>query len=140
MKYIGIYLVAAVIFLSIDALWLGYLARDFYRERLGAILLEQPRLGVAAGFYALYVAGLLYFAVIPALNAGSIGLAAFNAALFGMFCYMTYDATNLATVKGFDATVAVADVVWGTFLSTFTACVTYWAAHRFSLWDGASLG
>lgn len=136
MKYIGIYLVAAVIFLSIDALWLGYLARDFYRERLGAILLEQPRLGVAAGFYALYVAGLLYFAVIPALNAGSIGLAAFNAALFGMFCYMTYDATNLSTVKGFDATLAIVDVTWGTALTAFTAVATYWIARVFSLWQG----
>lgn len=136
MKYIYIYLVAAVVFLAIDAVWLGYVARDFYKSRMGDLLLDQPRFGIAAGFYAIYVIGLLYFAVVPGLNAGSIGLTALNAALFGMFCYMTYDATNLSVMRGFDATVAVVDVIWGTVLSTFAACVTFWVARSFSLWHG----
>jgi uncharacterized membrane protein len=136
MKYIYVYLVAAVVFLAIDAVWLGYVARDFYKARMGDLLLDQPRFGIAAGFYAIFVIGLLYFAVVPGLNAGSLGLTALNAALFGMFCYMTYDATNLAVVRGFDTTVAVVDVIWGTVLSTFTACVTFWVARSFSLWHG----
>lgn len=136
MKYVGLYLVAAVIFLAIDALWLGYVARDFYKNRLGDLLLAEPRFGIAAAFYALYIIGLLYFAVVPGLSAASIGLTALNAALFGLFCYMTYDATNLSTVEGFDATVAIVDVIWGTALTTFTAVVTYWIARSFSLWQG----
>jgi uncharacterized membrane protein len=134
MKYIYLYLVAAVVFLAIDAIWLGYVARDFYKERLGALLLDQPRLGIAAGFYALYVIGLLYFAVVPGLNAQSFALAAFNGALFGMFCYMTYDATNLSTMRGFSGTVAVVDVLWGTMLSAFTASVAYWVAKTIGFW------
>lgn len=136
MKYVGLYLVAVAIFLAIDALWLGYVAREFYKNRLGDLLLAEPRLGIAAGFYALYVIGLLYFAVVPGLNAASIGLTALNGALFGLFCYMTYDATNLSTVKGFDATLAIVDVTWGTALTAFTAVATYWIARVFSLWQG----
>lgn len=136
MKYISIYLVAAVLFLAIDAVWLGYVARDFYKSRIGALLLEQPRLGIAAGFYALYVVGLVYFAIVPGLKADSIGLTAFNAALFGMFCYMTYDATNLSTMKGFDPVVAVVDIAWGTVLTALVASVTHWLARSFALWQG----
>jgi uncharacterized membrane protein len=136
MKFVYVYLVAAVVFLAIDAVWLGYLARDFYKERLGDLLLEQPRFGVAAGFYAIFVIGLLYFAIVPGLQAESLGLAVFNAALFGMFCYMTYDATNLSTMRGFPVVVALVDVAWGTFLSAFTAAVTFTVARSFSLWHG----
>ena len=78
MKYLWIYLVAAVVFLAIDALWLGYVARDFYKERLGDLLLARPRFGIAAGFYAIYVVGLIYFAIAPGLAAGSLWLAVFN--------------------------------------------------------------
>lgn len=136
MKYVWIYLVAAVVFLAIDAVWLGYVARDFYKNRIGDLLLDSPRFGIAAGFYAIFVIGLVYFAIAPALAAGSFWLAVFNAALFGMFCYMTYDATNLSTMRGFDATVAVVDIVWGATLSAFTAGVTYLVARAFSLWHG----
>lgn len=136
MKHLSIYLIAAVVFLAIDAVWLGYVARDFYKARIGGLLLEQPKFAIAAGFYAIYVVGLLYFAVLPGLRSDSMGLAAFNAALFGMFCYMTYDATNLSTMKGFDPVVAVVDIAWGAALSAFTAAVTFWAAQRLSLWQG----
>lgn len=136
MQYLSIYLVAAVVFLAIDAVWLGYVARDFYKNRIGEILLDQPRFAIAAAFYAFYVVGLIYFAVAPGLVAESVWLAVGNAALFGMFCYLTYDATNLSTMRGFDPVVAVVDVVWGAGLSAFTAGVTYWAARTFSLWHG----
>lgn len=136
MKYVSVYLVAAVVFLTIDALWLGYIARDFYKERLGELLLARPRFGVAAGFYAIYVVGLVYFAIAPGLAAGSFWLAVLNAGFFGALCYMTYDATNLATMRGFDTTVAVVDIAWGTVLSAFTAGVAYLVARSLSLWQG----
>ncbi|VVT24029.1 DUF2177 family protein [Rhizobium sp. EC-SD404] len=136
MKFVWVYLVAAVVFLAIDAIWLGYVARDFYKDRLGSLLLDRPRFGIAAGFYAIFVIGLIYFAIAPGLNAGSFWLTVFNAGLFGMFCYMTYDATNLSTIRGFDTTVAIVDTLWGTALSAFTAGVTYFIARTFSLWHG----
>jgi uncharacterized membrane protein len=136
MKFVWVYLVAAVVFLTIDAIWLGYVARDFYKDRLGSLLLDRPRFGIAAGFYAIFVIGLIYFAIAPGLNAQSFGLTVFNAFLFGLFCYMTYDATNLSTIKGFDTTVAVVDTLWGATLSAFTAGVTYFVVRTFSLWHG----
>lgn len=121
MRYAIAYLVALVLFLALDALWLGIVAKSFYFGRLGNLLLDQPKWAVAGLFYAVYVCGLLYFAVVGGLTEGRWQGAALNGALFGFFCYLTYDATNLATLKGFDPTVALVDTIWGTVLSGVVA-------------------
>lgn len=121
MKYVTAYGVALVIFLVLDAIWLGIVARGFYAERIGAILLDQPRWGVAAVFYAVYVVGIVYFAVVPGMDNGSWTLAAFNGALFGMFSYLTYNATNLAVMRGYDQVVAIVDTGWGTVMGAVVA-------------------
>jgi uncharacterized membrane protein len=113
MKYAGAYGIALVIFLAIDAVWLGIVARGFYASRMGELLLDQPRWGVAVIFYAVFVVGLVYFAISTGMESGDWRTAAFNGALFGFFCYLTYDATNLAVLKGYDPVVAVVDTIWG---------------------------
>ncbi len=117
MQYLAAYVVTAVIFLFIDFLWLGYIAKTFYFSRLGELLLDKPNLGVAAVFYAVYVIGIVIFAVGPALQSGSWKTALLYGALFGFFCYATYDMTNLATLKGWPVTVAIVDTIWGTVLT-----------------------
>ena len=124
MKYASAYAVALALFLALDAIWLGLVARGFYASRMGPLMAEQPRWGVAALFYALFVAGLVYFAISQHLAAGDWRAAALNGALFGFFCYLTYDATNLAVVKGFDGLLAVVDTVWGTLLGGVVAGAT----------------
>ena len=124
MKYVAAYVVALVIFLALDALWIGVLAKGLYAERIGGLLLEQPRWGVAVLFYGLYLIGLLYFGALPGFAAGSAAVGALNGALFGFFAYMTYSATNLAVMKGYDATVAIADTAWGTVLGAVVAGAT----------------
>lgn len=114
MKYASAYGVALVIFLIIDAVWLGIVARSFYTARIGELLLDQPRWGVAIFFYALYIMGVVYFAVATGLDDGNWLLAAFNGALFGFFAYLTYNATNLSVMRGYDETVAIVDTLWGT--------------------------
>lgn len=135
MKYVYLYLIAAVVFLAADALWLGVIARGFYQSQIGALLLERPRFGVAIVFYALYVVGLLYFAVVPGLEAGRLGLTVMNAALFGFFCYLTYDASNLSTLKGYTLPFAVVDTLWGTFASGATAAIAFLAARGLNIWQ-----
>lgn len=83
---------------------------------MGELLLERPKLGVALIFYAIYVVGLVYFAINAGLEAGSWRTAALNGALFGFFTYLTYDATNLAVLKGCDPLVAVVDILRGTVI------------------------
>lgn len=124
MKYASAYGIAIVIFLALDALWLGVVARSFYVERMGALMADPPRWGVAAAFYALYVVGLVYFAISTGMADGRWQSAALNGALFGFFCYLTYDATNLAVLKGYDPVVAVVDTLWGTLLSGVVAGAT----------------
>jgi uncharacterized membrane protein len=124
MKYAGAYGIALVIFLILDAIWLGVVARGFYTARMGDLMLEQPRWGVAILFYALFVVGLTYFVVSAGLDTGDWRTAALNGALFGFFTYLTYDATNLAVLKGYDPVVAVVDVAWGTMLGGIVAGAT----------------
>lgn len=131
MKYASAYGIATVLFLAIDAIWLGVVARSFYSSRMGEIMLDQPRWVVALVFYVVYVAGLVYFAVSVGMEKDSVASAAFNGALFGFFCYLTYDATNLAVLRGYDPVVAVVDVIWGTVLSAGVAAGTIVAMRLF---------
>lgn len=120
---------AALAFLALDAIWLSSMVGSFYRPRMGALLLEQPRLGVAAAFYLLYVAGVVLFAILPGLRGESWATALGLGAALGLLAYATYDLTNLATLRGFPAEVAVVDMVWGTVATGAAALAGYQAAR-----------
>lgn len=133
MKFVYAYGIALVLFLALDVLWLGVIARSFYSSRIGELLLAQPRWGVAAVFYAVYVVGIVYFAVAAGMAQQSVSLAALNGALFGFFAYLTYNATNLAVMKGYDPVVAMVDTGWGTFVGALTAGGATWIMTRLNL-------
>lgn len=132
-KYSSAYGIALVLFLVIDGLWLGIIARNFYASRMGDLMADSPRWGMAAIFYALYLAGLVYFAISIGMANGSWATAAFNGALYGFFCYLTYNFTNLSVVRGFDTTLAFADTAWGAMMSAAvaggTVVVLQWFGH-----------
>lgn len=132
MTTIVAYVATAAAFLILDAIWLGVLAKDFYRREIGALLLDKFNFAVAAGFYLVFVVGILIFAVLPALQSGSWKTALVYGALFGFFTYATYDLTNLATLKGWSTTVVVADIIWGTFLTGTAAVAGYLVTRWFS--------
>jgi uncharacterized membrane protein len=121
---------AAAAMLAMDAVWLSLAVDVLYRPLLGEILLSQFRPVPAVLFYALYVMGVLIFAVRPALAIGRWSAAAGKGALLGFLCYATYDLTNQATLKIWPATVTIVDMVWGTFLTACTATAGYVAASR----------
>ncbi len=125
MRHIIAYVATAVVFLVADMVWLGIIAKNFYRDHLDHLLLEQPSIPVAAAFYALYVVGVIVFAVSPALREGSWATAAIYGALFGFFAYATYDLTNLATLKNWPAIVSVVDLAWGTVVTSVAATGGY---------------
>ncbi|TYC55826.1 DUF2177 family protein [Rhodobacterales bacterium] len=117
------YVITVTAFLGADYIWLAHVSRGFYADRIGHLMMDKPNLGAAAGFYAVYVIGILVFAVVPALKSGSLGTAIVYGALFGFFTYATYDMTNFATLKNWPVTVVVVDVLWGTVLTAFSAAV-----------------
>ena len=125
MQYVTAYIATAIAFFAIDLVWLSRIARRFYYDRLGHLLLRKPNIGAAAAFYAVFVVGIVFFAVVPALQTQDASRALLNGALFGFFAYSTYDMTNYATVKGWSLTVSVIDTIWGTGLTGLSALTGY---------------
>ena len=115
------YVVTAVIFFGMDFAWLSFANGAVYKPRIGQLLLESPNLPIAAGFYLLYVIGILAFAVFPAIEQGSLLRAIWGGALLGLVAYGTYDVTNLATLIGWSSTVSLIDMAWGTFATATAA-------------------
>lgn len=130
--YIGAYVVTAVAFLAIDYVWLTRIAKRFYFGRMGALLRERPNFGAAAAFYAVYVIGIVFFAVAPALSHGSAATAVLYGALFGFFAYGTYDMTNYATLRNWPFIVSVVDIAWGTCLTGTSALLGFWGTRLFA--------
>jgi len=118
----------ALVFFGIDFLWLTVLGIGFYRAEIGDLLLEQPNLVPAGLFYLFYVAGLVGFAILPALNAGSWVWALLAGVALGLLAYGTYDMTNLSTLKGWSLQISLIDLAWGGFLSGISALAGYWVA------------
>ncbi len=126
------YAAALIVLVVGDALWLSYFARAVFRPTLGGILLEDLRWLAAVPFYLLFAAGIAYFAVTPALRSGSWPSAALSGAALGFFAYMTYDLTNLATIKAWTVQLALVDMAWGTLISAAAATASHFAAARFA--------
>jgi uncharacterized membrane protein len=123
--YIKLYLLTVPIFFAIDMIWLGFVARGFYQNQLGSFLSDTVNWTAALAFYFLYIAGILIFAVVPALDKGSIARAVVLGALFGFFTYATYDLTNLATLKDWPVKVVMVDIAWGMVLCATVSLCAY---------------
>ena len=121
---------AALAFLAIDAVWLSTMANLLYRPLLGDLLAPGFRLAPAIFFYAIYIAGIVFFAVRPALATGRLATAALNGAALGFVAYGTYDLTNQATLRDWPVIITVADMVWGTVLTASASIAGFAAARR----------
>jgi uncharacterized membrane protein len=128
----GIAYIACLIVMGVlDFFWLTTMSPAVYRPDLGAVLADDPKMAAAVIFYLTYVAGILIFAVRPALADGEWRTAALYGALFGFFAYATYDLTNFATLKVWTLRVTLLDMAWGTFLTGATAAAGALAALKF---------
>lgn len=123
--YIQLYLLTIPVFFVIDLLWLGVIARGFYRTNLAHLLSPSVNWPAAFAFYLIYIAGILYFAVAPALAAESLWPALINGALFGLFTYLTYELTNMATLPDWPLRVVILDTLWGVALCTSVAAGSF---------------
>lgn len=119
------YLIALVVFLAIDALWLGFIARNLYRDQIGHLLAENANLIAAGVFYLIFIFGLVYFVIDPGMSAGSYKEIVVPALLYGFITYSTYDLTNLATLKDWPIFVTIVDICWGMFISLSVSLITY---------------
>lgn len=124
------YVASLAAFLALDFAWLGVVARGFYREQMGDLMRSQVQWLPAIGFYALFIAAVLVFVVVPSVERGSLGRAVGLGAFFGLVTYATYDLTNLAVLRGFRAPLALVDMAWGTALCAAVSVVGYLVASR----------
>ncbi len=132
LQFFYLYLMTIPAFFIIDMIWLGTVAAKFYQSQIG-FLLGPVNWVAAIIFYLLYIVGIIFFAVNPALEAGSLSKAIMLGALFGFFAYATYDFTNLATIKNWPVLVTAVDLVWGTVLTSSVASVSYYLGKTFLL-------
>jgi uncharacterized membrane protein len=116
-------------FLLADAIWLGLVARSFYRDQLGDLMLPSPNLIVAALFYLFFAIAIVVLATRPGLETGSVLTAIGYGALLGVAAYGTYDITNLSTLKGWPVTLSIVDMAWGTILTAMASGCGYLAAR-----------
>lgn len=123
--YLKLYLLTVPVFFAIDMLWLGLVAVNFYQASLDHLLSEQVNWGAALAFYCMYIGGILYFAVLPALATGTIKKALVDGAFFGFITYATYDLTNLATLADWPLNVVIVDIAWGTVLCSWVALLSF---------------
>ncbi|NLI47437.1 MAG: DUF2177 family protein [Acidobacteria bacterium] len=115
------YGLALTVFLVLDAVWLGVVARTFYRQQIGFLLAESPNWYAAGVFYLLFIAGLVHFVVSPAAREGAPGRGTLRGAFFGLVTYATYDLTNMATVARWPLAVTLVDLAWGAAVAAATA-------------------
>lgn len=132
MTYLIAYISTLIAFFALDMLWLGIIARKFYANQLGSLMADNPNWLVAIIFYAMYIAGIVFFAIRPAIEAEQVLKATLYGALFGFFCYATYDLTNLATLRDWPAKMVFVDILWGIILTGSCATVGAWATLKFA--------
>lgn len=131
MSWLAPALAGLVTLLVLDGLWLGLVARGFYKREIGTLLAATPNWTAAALFYALYLFAVLYFAVFPGLERQSLAFTLQRAAVLGLVAYGTYDLTNWATLAHWSAKVVVADMLWGVVITAAMAWAAYTVAERF---------
>jgi uncharacterized membrane protein len=125
--FVKLYFAILIAFFAIDMVWLGLVARSFYRKHLGFIMAPSPNWVAAIIFYLLFILGVLFFVVLPGLESGSLGTTLLRAALFGLITYATYDLTNLATLKDWPVIITVVDILWGMVLCVAISFVGFMA-------------
>jgi uncharacterized membrane protein len=130
-RYIILYLATLIVLIPIDFLFLGTIAKSFFSSQVGDML-GDIRLAPAILFYLLYVAGILIFV------SGSAGATwqstLLYGALFGFFCYATFELTSLSLLKHWTWPVVMVDVSWGTFVtavsSTLGLTIANWIGSK----------
>lgn len=125
LNFLKLYGIAFILFLVIDLIWLGLIAKNLYQKQIGHLMAENVKWGAAIIFYLIFIGGIVFFAILPAVNDGEWAKALLYGALFGFMAYATYDLTNLATLKDWPIQITIIDLVWGTFLGASVSTLTY---------------
>ena len=123
-------IIASIIFLIIDVIWLSIATKSFYRPLIGNLLTDQPVMWAAALFYILYVFGMAVVVIQPCLESTSILKTIYTGFIFGLVAYGTYNLTNMAVLKGWSPMVTFVDMFWGGSLTAVSAATGLYVAKK----------
>lgn len=126
------YIVTFLVFFIIDLIWLGLIAKNLYKNQIGHLMSNQPNWIAAIVFYFIFIFGLIYFVIAPALDSGEWTKALINGLIFGFITYSTYDLTNLATLQNWPIKITIIDLIWGTSLGGSVSTISYWIINKMS--------
>ena len=126
-------LIASIIFLIIDIIWLSFAVKFFYRPNIGHLLLEKPVMWAAAMFYIIYIVGIGVVIIEPSINYENVFSFLLKSFVFGLVAYGTYNLTNMATIKGWSQNVVFVDMLWGGFLTAFSSYYGIFLAKKLLL-------
>jgi uncharacterized membrane protein len=121
MSLLVLVLVTGLIFLLADAVMLPRIIKPLFERHLGNAILDSPRIVPAALFYLLYLAGMIWFAAWPALQAGMPAMAFFNGAFLGFVAYGTYELVSWTVMRDWRPTMVAVDMSWGTALTAVSS-------------------
>jgi uncharacterized membrane protein len=125
LEIIKTYFIALFVFFTIDIIWLVFVAKNFYRKELGFIMSPKPNWFAAIIFYLIFIMGVVFFVINPAIIKDSWSYALLVGMFFGFITYSTYDLTNLATLKDWPLKITLIDMIWGTSLGGMVSVITF---------------
>ncbi|MBP9702229.1 DUF2177 family protein [Candidatus Woesebacteria bacterium] len=124
--FIKLLLQSLVAFLAIDSIWITQVASPWMKKVVPHLMTATPNLLAAGLFYIIYLSTLLYLILMPALaNKLPLNTLLTQSFLFGFAAYATYDLTNLAVMRGYTWSLALADMFWGGILTMLTVLIVY---------------
>ncbi|MDN5343495.1 MAG: hypothetical protein PWP28_2375 [Oceanotoga sp.] len=126
------YVISFIVFFIIDILWLGLIAKNIYNKYLGYIIKDNFNWIAAIIFYIIFIIGIQFFVLNPAIEKQSVLYAFLVGGIFGFITYSTYDLTNLATVKQWPISITIIDIIWGSILSSLTSGISYLIINFFN--------
>ena len=133
MRFIKLYVVAFVVFFLIDIIWLAVVAKKLYQNELGYIMSDKPNWIAAIVFYLVFITGVVFFVINPAIDKDSWQYALLAGMFFGFITYSTYDLTNLATLKDWPIKITIIDLIWGTSLGGMVSLFTFLIFKKFNI-------
>ncbi len=128
-----LYFIALPVFFVIDMIWLILVARGFYSNQIGFLMKSNINWIAAIIFYLLFIAGLVFFVISPAIEKNSWTYALIVGAFLGLITYATYDLTNLATIKDWPLLITIVDLIWGMVLASTVSVVSFFIASKIGL-------
>lgn len=129
--FIKLYAIALPVFFAFDMLWLGVIGKGLYQRQIGHLMKDVVNWQAAIVFYLLFIIGLVFFVISPAVQKGSFLYSILVGAFFGFITYATYDLTNLAITKDWPFMITIIDLLWGSFLGAVVSAITYLVYTKF---------